>query len=106
VSLQPGTRLGRCDAAAIGAGGVGEVYQATDTNLKRQVAIKILPDSFAADGDRLARFQREAGRPAGQVGMVRRVSRRRAVRRIGAPISGRSAATTMMVNWMEGGRAH
>src|SRR5262250_1122314 len=39
---------------------MGEVYRATDTNLKRQVAIKVLPASVAADGDRLARFQREA----------------------------------------------
>ena len=39
---------------------MGEVYQATDTNLKRQVAIKVLPDSLSADAERLARFQREA----------------------------------------------
>ena len=44
----------------IGAGGMGEVYRATDTTLKRQVAIKVLPDSLAGDADRLARFQREA----------------------------------------------
>ena len=46
--------------AQIGAGGMGEVYRASDTNLKRQVAIKVLPASFAGDADRLARFQREA----------------------------------------------
>ena len=39
---------------------MGQVYRATDTKLKRQVAIKILPDAFARDPDRLARFQREA----------------------------------------------
>jgi serine/threonine protein kinase len=61
LALTPGTRLGVFELTAqIGAGGMGEVYRATDTKLKRQVAIKILPPSFAADHDRLARFQREA----------------------------------------------
>ena len=44
----------------VGAGGMGEVYRARDTKLKRDVAIKILPDEFSRDPDRVSRFQREA----------------------------------------------
>jgi serine/threonine protein kinase len=61
VSLALGTRLGPYEVTAqIGAGGMGEVYRATDTNLARQVAIKVLPEAVAADAERLARFDREA----------------------------------------------
>jgi eukaryotic-like serine/threonine-protein kinase len=61
LSLTPGTRLGPYEiACAIGAGGMGEVYRATDSRLKRSVAIKVLPTLVAGDADRLARFQREA----------------------------------------------
>ena len=61
MSLSAGRRLGPYEVTAkIGVGGMGEVYRATDTKLKRQVAIKVLPESVAADPDRLARFQREA----------------------------------------------
>ncbi len=61
MPLAPGTRLGPYEVTAqIGVGGMGEVYQATDTKLKRQVAIKVLPQTVAGDKDRLARFQREA----------------------------------------------
>ena len=61
MALTPGTRLGVYEVTAqIGVGGMGEVYRATDTNLKRSVAIKVLPASVAGDADRLARFQREA----------------------------------------------
>jgi len=61
LGLASGTRLGPYEVTAqIGVGGMGEVYRATDTNLKRQVAIKVLPDSVALDAARLARFQREA----------------------------------------------
>ena len=61
MTLTPGARLGVYEVAAqIGEGGMGQVFRATDTKLKRQVAIKILPPALAADHDRLARFQREA----------------------------------------------
>src|SRR6266850_1495592 len=61
MSLSAGSRLGPYEIQApLGAGGMGEVYRARDTRLKREVALKILPDSFAGDAGRLARFQREA----------------------------------------------
>ena len=61
MALNVGDRLGHYDVTAlIGEGGMGEVYQVTDTKLNRQVALKILPEAFAADPDRLARLQREA----------------------------------------------
>jgi len=59
--LTAGTRVGPYEIVApIGAGGMGEVYLAKDTKLKREVALKVLPDSFASDPDRLARFERES----------------------------------------------
>ena len=56
MALTAGTRLGHYDVTSlIGEGGMGQVWQATDTQLNRQVALKILPDAFADDLDRLAR---------------------------------------------------
>ena len=70
MPLDVGSRLGPYSVAAkIGEGGMGQVYQATDTKLNRQVALKILPYAFATDPDRLARFQREVrsvARPKGR----------------------------------------
>jgi len=61
LALTPGTQLGPYEITAqIGEGGMGQVYRATDTKLKRSVALKVLPDLFAKDADRLARFTREA----------------------------------------------
>ncbi len=59
--MQSGTRLGHYEIlSAIGNGGMGEVWRARDTKLGREVAIKTLPEEFAKDADRLARFEREA----------------------------------------------
>ena len=61
MPLSPGTRIGHYDVTKLlGEGGMGQVWQATDTQLNRQVALKILPDAFADDPDRLALFTREA----------------------------------------------
>ena len=60
MALDIGSRLGHYDVTAlIGEGGMGQVYQATDTKLNRHVALKILPDAFADDPDRLATLERQ-----------------------------------------------
>ena len=59
--LTPATRLGPYEIiAALGVGGMGEVYRARDTRLERDIAIKVLPENVASSPDRLARFEREA----------------------------------------------
>ncbi len=61
MPLTPETRLGHYEVTAlIGEGGMGQVWQATDTQLNHQVTLKVRPDEFANDPDRLSRFQREA----------------------------------------------
>src|SRR6187399_151708 len=61
MTFVPGARLGTYEIVGpLGAGGMGEVYRARDTKLRREVAIKVLPDTFARDPDRMARFEREA----------------------------------------------
>ena len=61
MSLGVGARLGHYAVTAkLGEGGMGEVWRATDTQLDRDVALKVLPEAFTSDPDRLARFEREA----------------------------------------------
>jgi eukaryotic-like serine/threonine-protein kinase len=64
--MEPGTKLGRYEIRSkIGAGGMGEVYLALDARLDRKVALKILPQEFAADPDRMKRFVQEAKAASG-----------------------------------------
>src|SRR6266853_6644203 len=61
MPLSPGDKLGHYEILSLlGKGGMGEVYRGRDTKLKRDVAIKVLPETFARDAERMARFQREA----------------------------------------------
>ena len=76
MALTPGTRLGPYEIlSALGAGGMGEVYRARDTKLNRDVAIKVLPDLFVRDPERLAQLKanaRRAGRPRAAFEVVER----------------------------------
>src|SRR5580700_8166774 len=61
MPLSAGDKLGHYEVLSLlGKGGMGEVYRAKDTKLKREVALKVLPEAFARDPERMARFQREA----------------------------------------------
>jgi ketosteroid isomerase-like protein len=81
MSLASGTRVGAYEIlAAIGAGGMGEVYRARDRKLDRDVAIKVLPESLAADPERIARFEREAKTLAALNQLVRRTLDARSAR--------------------------
>ena len=61
MALNVGSRLGHYDVTSLlGEGGMGQVWQATDTQLDRDVALKVLPEAFTSDQDRLVRFEREA----------------------------------------------
>ncbi len=71
MALSEGTKIGPYTVSGlIGQGGMGEVYQARDTKLDRDVALKVLPEAFTADPDRLARFEREAKVLAPVAGLV------------------------------------
>ncbi|MGA9685915.1 MAG: serine/threonine protein kinase, partial [Candidatus Sulfotelmatobacter sp.] len=60
MTLTSGTKLGPYEIVSpLGAGGMGEVYRARDPRLKREVAVKVLPQTFSSDGDRLRRFEQE-----------------------------------------------
>ena len=102
MTLTSGTRLGAYEiTGSVGAGGMGEVFRARDTRLGRDVAIKVLPALFAADADRLRRFEQEAraaaalNHPNILVGLRRRRRGRRAVRRDRSCSRARRCATRL-----------
>jgi eukaryotic-like serine/threonine-protein kinase len=100
MALQPGTRLESYEVvAALGAGGMGEVYRARDCTLNRDVALKILPELFASDPDRLARFTREAQMLAAlnhpNIAQIYGVVE-------GPPIAGRARTRALVMELVEG----
>ena len=77
MALRTGTKLGRYEIRSqIGAGGMGEVYLAEDAQLRRRVALKILPSDLASNQDRMRRFIQEAQAAAGNLPPRRSISRR------------------------------
>ena len=103
-----GTRIGAYEVIGpLGACGMGEVYQARDTNLKREVAIKVLPESVATARDRLLRFQREAEvlaslKPSQYCGDLQAG----AIERDYSPGDGTVEGPTLGPSWREDGREH
>jgi len=101
VALSPGTRIGPYEITGeIGVGGMGEVYRAVDTNLKRAVAIKVLPQAVAGDLDRLARFQREAEVLAAL--NHPNIAAIYGLERIPSPGQGPQGATALVMEFVEG----
>ena len=102
MTITAGSRLGVYDLTAlIGEGGMGRVYKARDTKLDRDVAIKILPEAFAHDADRLARFQREAKTLA-----ALRIASCKEVSRSGTRSFGSVSGAHPGVEWEGGGSTH
>jgi serine/threonine protein kinase len=102
MPLAAGTRLGPFEIAApLGAGGMGEVYRARDTRLNRDVAIKILPEVFALDADRLARFKRRSAASSTRSSDVSTDGRFLMIERAMAPGGAEGTGMVVVLNWAE-----